>query len=337
MTLTINKWTSHSNQLIYSLFYYCELNEIYLKIKYSCKIPGNGILLTYNTIKYFFDYSDDVNFINKPENYDFYFKRSLLPEKYSGNIHPLNFQVNFSYKPLKLIPKIPFDVLKLKGSKTELIRALDYLNLITNGSHKSINLNKVWNNEINDYGGRIIFMTRLWDPARHYDPIEKERRILQNNFRINACRIISKNFPNSITGIYPDHYAKEIAKDCLIDIKKTKKKSYLLELKKSDICIADDGLKDTPGWKIGEYVMANKAIISTPIKTIVEEFISKKNYISLEHRTDFKSLPDKINELIISKSYMELKNNNKNWSNKYLRPDTYIENILKVSSKNSYK
>ncbi len=45
----------------------------------------------------------------------------------------------------------PFDVLKLKGSKTELIRALDYLNLITNGSHKSINLNKVWNNEINDY------------------------------------------------------------------------------------------------------------------------------------------------------------------------------------------
>ena len=172
-------------------------------------------------------------------------------------------------------------------------------------------------------------MTRLWDPSRNNDPIEKERRVLQNNFRINACRIISKKFPNSITGIYPDYYAKEIAKDILLDIKKTKKKSYISELRKSDICIADDGLKDTPGWKIGEYAMLNKAIISTPIKTVVEQFESGKNYISLVDRTDFKNLPDIINELIKSKFYLDIKENNKIWSNKYLRPDSYIENILK--------
>ncbi|AUS07007.1 hypothetical protein [Pseudotamlana carrageenivorans] len=187
------------------------MNKIDLKIKYSYEIPNNGMELVFSGIKYFFDYSDDVNFITKPENFDFYFKRSLLLEKYSGNIKPLNFQINFSFKPLKLITKIPFDVLKLKESKTELIRALDYFSFVTNDSHKSKDLNTIWSNEINDYGGRIIFMTRLWDPARNNDPIEKERRISQNNFRINACRIISKNFPNSITGLYPDYYAKEVA------------------------------------------------------------------------------------------------------------------------------
>jgi len=329
MTLTINNLAPPYNQLTYSLFYYCELKKTPFKINYSSKIPKTGMILIFNNKKCFFDYSDDTNLIDEPKNYDFYFKRSLLMADYSSNIKPLNFQVNFSYKPLKLIPKIPFEVLKSRVSKIELIRALDYYSVLKNDSHQSKNIKNLWSDEINDNKGRIIFMTRLWDPASNKDPKEKERRILQNNFRINACRIISKNFSNSIVGIYPDYYAKEVAKDILIDINKTKKKSYLSELQKSDICIADDGLKDTPGWKIGEYTMLNKAIISTPIRTIVEEFSPKKNYISLENRNDFKNLPDIINDLIQSKSYLELKNNNKNWSTKYLRPDSYVENILK--------
>lgn len=118
-----------------------------------------------------------------------------------NNINPLNFQVNFSFKPLKLITKIPLKILKVKSSKVELIRALDYYSLFTNDSHQSKKIKNLWTNEINDNKGRIIFMTRLWDPARNNDSVEKERRVLQNNFRINACKIISKNFPNSITGI----------------------------------------------------------------------------------------------------------------------------------------
>tara|TARA_B100000809_G_scaffold232326_1_gene248115 strand:+ start:1093 stop:2091 length:999 start_codon:yes stop_codon:yes gene_type:complete len=329
MIITISRWTSHYNQFIYSLFFYCESKRISFKISYSSKIPNEGILLNFNNNLCFLDYSDSTIFIDKPEKYDFYFKRSLDFNSQINNIKPLNFQVNFSFKPLKLITKIPLEILKAKSSKFELVRALDYYSLFTNDSHQSKKIKNLWTNEINDNKGRIIFMTRLWDPARNNDSGEKERRVLQNNFRINACRIISKNFPNSITGIYPDYYAKEIAKDVLLDLKKTKKQTYISELKKSDICIADDGLKDTPGWKIGEYAMLNKAIISTPIKTIVEQFKSGKNYIKLEDRTDFKNLPDIINELIKSKLYLEIKENNKIWSNKYLKPDSYIENILK--------
>ena len=276
----------------------------------------------------FFDYSDYTDFIEEPKKYDYYFKRSLLQDAYQSNVRPLNFQINFSYKPLKLLSKLPLKVFENKKSREELKKALDYFSLFTNDSHQSKKIENLLSNEISDYGGRVIFMTRLWRPNKK-DENENERRILQNNFRINACRIISKNFPNSITGVFPDNYAMEIAKDVLLDLHKTKKQSYLRELRKADICIADDGLQDTPGWKIGEYALLNKAIVSTPIKTVVEEFKQKENYISLEDRNDFKSLPDAINELIKSKTYLQLKENNRLWSNKYLKADSYIENILK--------
>ena len=177
-------------------------------------------------------------------------------------------------------------------------------------------------------------MTRLWDPARNEDSEEKRRRALQNSFRINACRIIAKNFPNAITGLYPDDYAQKVAPDILLNTQQTKKANYLSELQKADICLADDGLKDTPGWKIGEYAMMNKAIISTPIKTVVEEFEANKNYICLEHRNDYQNLPDVIHELIKDKKYLELKEKNKKWTEKYLNPTTYVENILKTISHN---
>jgi hypothetical protein len=53
-----------------------------------------------------------------------------------------------------------------------------------------------------------------------------------------------------------------------------------------DIGIADDGLQNTPGWKIGEYMMLNKTVIPTPIRAVVEQFKSGENYISLEDRND---------------------------------------------------
>ena len=328
MTITINKWTSHHNQLMYSLLYYCDLHNIDFKIKYSSKIHNNGIVLKIKGTLCFLDYSDGTNFIEDPKKFNYYFKRSLTPNSVHSNIRPLNFQVNFSFKPLKLISKMPQEILIKNTAKVEVARALDFLNIFTKDSHQSKTIKKLWSNEISDNGGRIIFMTRLWDPARNKHQAEKERRILQNNFRINACRIISKNFPNSITGIYPDYYAKEVAKDVLLDVKQTKKRNYLSELKRSDICIADDGLKDTPGWKIGEYAMLNKAIISTPIKTVVENFNSGENYSSLINRNDYKSIPDVINDLIKTKKYLDLKENNKIWSNQYLKPDAYISNII---------
>lgn len=232
MTLKIKEWTAHHNQILYSLLYYCKVNKQSFDIDYDADLPGNGIILNINNSNCFLDYSDDIKFMADPKQYDFYFKRSLLPGHKLGNIYPLNFQVNFSYKPIHLVLKMPFQVLKNKKSRIELTRVLDYFGLVTNDSHTSKDIKYFSGKKLSDNNGRVIFMARLWDPARSKDPEEKERRSRQNRFRINACRVISRNFPNSITGIFPDAFAKEVANDVLLDLKVAAKKKLFIRTAK---------------------------------------------------------------------------------------------------------
>lgn len=335
MNVIVSRWTAHHNQLIYSILAYCDLNSEKLKIEYNSQIPNTGAVLEYTTRRIFFDYSDSAEFIASSQNFDFYFKRSLLNKDYKNNVHPLNFQVNFAYKPLKLIRKMPFKILVGNDSRAEVLRALDLCSLITKDSHRSKDISNFKHGKnITDNGGRILFMTRLWDPSKNNDPDEKERRRVQNEFRINACRIIRKNYPNSIAGLYPDKYAQSVAPDCLLKISDTRKSKYLKYLSTSDICIADDGLKDTPGWKIGEYALMNKAIITTPISTVVSNFSEGKNYFSLESRKDYLGLPKKIDQMLRSKHYMSVKGNNKIWSEDFLVPHKYVEYIIGIVEAN---
>lgn len=328
MKVTISKWTAHYNQLLYSVLFYSRKNHVNFSIHYHPKIESNGVLFEFNERRCFLDYSDDPKFISNALDYDFYFKRSLTIEDYKEKKGlPLNFQVNFSYKPFPLLKKMPLELLTQKNSRIEMIRAMDHFNLITNDSHHSKDLS-LFKNSLTDFGGNIIFMTRLWDPSKNDDIEEKERRVYQNSFRIEACRIISKYFPNAVVGVYPDEFAKKTCPDILLELSKTRKKNYLSKLMTADICIADDGLKDTPGWKIGEYIMAHKAIITTPINTFIEDFEEGIHYVKTTDRNDFQSLPDLINLLLKEKKYQEMKMNNKNWYEKYMAPDSYIANII---------
>jgi hypothetical protein len=63
-----------------------------------------------------------------------------------------------------------------------------------------------------------------------------------------------------------------MAPDLVLDNSFTSKLAFMKALRSTDICLADDGLGDTPGWKIGEYLMHGKAIITTPIRTVVQDF-----------------------------------------------------------------
>lgn len=328
MRLEIPCWTTHHNQLLYSFFIYSESNKLDFEIVLNSQIPVNGAILYFKDKRVFFDYSDDKEFIDSPHNYDFYFKRSLdVSElKSESNVFPLNFQVNFSKNPFKLMSKMDFGLLKNKGSLVELIRAADVFGLLTNDSHLSININN-FKRETNA-SGKVIFMTRLWDPARNDDQEEKERRRIQNDFRINACRIIKKVFPNSMVGVYPDDFAIKLANDVLLDLSNTKKKNYLNILSQCDIAVADDGLKDTPGWKIGEYIMCGKAIITTPINVMIEDFYENTNYLSTTERDNYLILPDLVQKLLKNNFYEEIQSNNIKWYEKHLSPESYVSNIF---------
>lgn len=327
MRLEIHHWTPHHNMIVFSYLYFCEVNNIEFDIRMNSKISWNGAILYLNNETYYLDYSDDTKFLDDPEKYNYYFKRSLNISDVKGNVYPLNLQANYTYKSLLLLTKFKFKDLVNKANRIEIFRSLDYFNAFTNSSHNAMDVRKL-SKEVNDNNGKVIFYTRLWNPDNHIDPDEKERRRLQNEFRIESCRIIKKNFKNASVGLFPDGLSSKLAPDLLLDIKKTSIKEYFNVLKQCDIGIADDGLKDTPGWKIGEYLLFGKAVITTPLNNVIENFQEHTHYEKLSSRSSYIELPEKIEYILKDKKYLEMGKNNLNWSDEFLHPKNYIKRIL---------
>lgn len=332
MRLEIHHWTPHHNMIVFSYLCFCEHNNIEFDIQINPTISWNGAILFFYDESFYLDYSDDILFLDDPKKYDHYLKRSLKAIDINHNIYPLNLQVNYSYKSLKLLTKLDLKVLLNKSNRIEIIRAVDYFNVFTNSSHNAIDVRKL-PKRVNDNGGKIIFYTRLWNPDNHIDPDEKDRRRLQNEFRIESCKILKKTFKNASVGLFPDDLSSKLAPDLLLDVKKTSLKKYFGMLKQCDIGIADDGLKDTPGWKIGEYLLFGKALVTTPLSVEVENFVEHTNFEKLTTRSSYKELPGKIEFLLKDRKYIEMGNNNLIWSEEYLHPKNYLKRILSVVRK----
>jgi hypothetical protein len=328
MTLEISVWTHHLNHLLYSYFYFCQKNNIKIRIVYNSKVKHNSALLSVKSVSILFDYSDDTKFIDSPKFYDFYFKRSFKCNANLPNVFPLNFNVPLSYNSISFLSKLKFSFLLDSRNRTEVVRALDKFSIITNSSHSIIDVANYSKNE--DFGGNIIFYTRLWNPDNHPDEEEKERRRDQNDFRINACRLLKKEYKNAFVGLYADDLSKNIAPDLLLEASSSNKKKYFQLLKRCNIGVADDGLKDTPGWKIGEYLLSGKALVTTPLNIVLDDFREHINYESVSSRSSYLELPDKIEYLLKDKKYLEIGENNLKWSDEYIHPKNYINRILQL-------
>lgn len=327
--LELSTWTHHLTHLLYSYFYYCKKNKLDFDILYNNDILYNAAVLTINNKTIFFDYSDDTKFIDNPASYDFYFKRSLLEEDKINNIFPLNFNVPMSYKSYSLLLKLQKDFLFSKSNRKEVLRSLDVFGVFANSSHSVIDIRN-YPDEVVDNGGGIIYYTRLWNPNNHPDEEEKERRRVQNEFRINACRILKKEYKNASVGLFGDDLSNNLAPDLILPSNFSNKKKYLAKLSKISIGIADDGLKNTPGWKIGEYLLYGKAVITTPMNVALDDFKEGVNYEKLTSRSAYEELPSKIEYLIKDKRYLEMSKANKEWSNDFIHPQNYLKRIFNL-------
>jgi len=323
----ISSYTSHLNQILYSLVSFSQSRTHKVQVYYDKNVKNNCVRIEYNETSYLLDYSDDYLFMDEPANYDLYFKRSLLEHSLSNNCRPLNFQVNMATDPLQLFRFLPKDFDFLRKSKVEIARMFDFLGLMNMGHYAMLYKDITKFREIKG-NGNILFYTRLWDPSNNNDLEEKERRKIQNEFRIEACKIIKSNFKNASVGIFDSKLAQEICPDLIFPNKIISKKEYLKKLSLSSICIADDGLKDTPGWKIGEYTLFGKSIISTPLNVLIEEFVENENYLKLSSRNSSHELPDKIEQLLSNNNYLKMKECNIIWSEKFLNPVSYIKRII---------
>ncbi|KAF2510821.1 hypothetical protein EYY60_09945 [Flavobacterium zhairuonense] len=334
MKLELSVWTHHLNHIIYAYFYFCKEEKIKVDIIWNKNVKHTGAILYVNQKTAFFDYQDDPDFIDVPEKYDCYFKRSLRAGDRNKNVYPLNFNVPMTYKAYWLLMNLKSDFLLNRSNRTEVTRALDKFALFTNSSHSVLDIRR-YPIKTNDNGGKIIFHTRLWNPDNNENKEEKERRRYQNEFRINACRLLKKTYKNASAGLLADNLSRVLAPDLLLDPKHSDKKNYLQTLHNYDICIADDGLKNTPGWKIGEYLLYGKAVVTTPLNVEIDDFNEYTNYEKLSTRNSYLELPEKIDNLLEEKKYLVMGENNLLWSDIYLHPKNYIKRILLVIENNS--
>lgn len=104
-------------------------------------------------------------------------------------------------------------------------------------------------------------------------------------------------------------------------------KTYLKNIKKSQVVINTPAVHDCLGWKLGEYLKLGKAILSFPIyNSMPGKFINGKHFHQLE---DIKLIKSDLLFLFKNDSYRKyLEKNATNYFNHYLSPERVISRLI---------
>lgn len=312
----------HVSVLITGLRMLQESGKIELELEKEADGEKNsqaGMEMSVNGLKVYLDVSDGYNnlsFIREHiDDYDIWFKRSFsreLNEEYGlSKIVPLglNYGVFDSFVS-RVFGKetVKTFLLRLIGIKPDFeIGVKDY-----EGYPK---LNRV---------PQICFTARLWSG-------EENREI--NQMRISLVRKLRERYGSSFHGgIYKSLEAEQMCPDLIVNKVFTQKSYYLKRMKKCDICIATTGLHDSVGWKLAEYVMASKVILTEPLNYYVPYGFEKgRNYLEFNSADECVSLIDELlNDAERMKSIMQ---NNFDYYRKSLNAESMMGKIIEICLK----
>lgn len=266
-------------------------------------------------------------FLTRYNDADFVFKRSfdaLFSAGHMNNVRPLglNYPINVKY----------LDQTHVRSRAGSMFRKLLIRSGLTRNTPvyaEHFEFRPVMNKQ-----NRILFQTRLWDPALSSNEKDRYYRNTINAKRIECIRVCKKEFGSLFTGgITPDYYAHALVPELLVPKEHSSKAKYLQTIKQHNICIATTGLHGSTGWKMGEYVTAARAIISEPLNYgLPGDFGDGKNYISFN---DTDELVTAVKKLSDDKSAMqEMMDNNFRYYQSYLQPGKLILNTLEQLSAN---
>ncbi len=178
---------------------------------------------------------------------------------------------------------------------------------------------------------KILFLTRLWDPAECTREETRSERERINSDRIALIRALKKTYgDNAVAGLSDLPISRSLAPELIMSGKYTKRKNYLKLLHKSDICIASTGLHGSIGWKTGEYVAAAKAIVSEPFcYSVTGEFLPEENYLEF---TNPEECLKAVRTLASSPERLyRMKQNNYEYYNRYLSPKELVMRSLETA------
>lgn len=176
---------------------------------------------------------------------------------------------------------------------------------------------------------KILFLTRLWDDHEPgFSDEENAERTYINNMRIEIIRSLRETYGDAFVGGLNDNaLSRDWAPDLIMPARYTERRKYLKLLHSSDICIGSMGLFESIGWKTGEYVAAAKAIVNEEMHfTVTGDFEEGKNYLAF--RTAEECLAAV--QLLVEnpERLYAMKQANKQYYQKYLRPDVLVKNTL---------
>lgn len=175
----------------------------------------------------------------------------------------------------------------------------------------------------------VIFVTRTWDPAEAKSDSQRSDRIQMNGNRVKVIRLLRANLgPRFVGGLEPSALALSEYPDSVWSASQAARKgAYLKLMHGATIGVATQGLHQSIGWKLGEYVSASKAILSESFDSMLPgNFSPGRNYLPF-HNAD--SCVERAIALMESPEVMwRMMTNNENYYSEYLSPAAIVGNSL---------
>ena len=338
VTLYFNSTLHHFSQLLAGLEFLKVKKEIELSYVLDLgSYPADIFKIEFNGLSVFFDLADNSRiYENIYEQCDFYVKRMLLKtdaEK-KKKLIPYGLYYPVYYKN----PDLQFLFLKNKNLSKYSLRYWKFLSQMLN-IKDSIAVNEISKLESPAADTeQIIFRARLWNPANNDTPWKKKERKVLNEQRIDINRRLKIRFPSNFKGgILRDSYSEKLCPDNLLAPGEYHRKKYILELKSSAIGIVNQGLEDSIGAKLGEYVANSLAILTTPI----EKFELHGNFSEGSNYLCYRDTPECLQQV---ETFLEnptlrkdMQERNKEYYAHYLHPAKKLSHIFSLIKRSSSK
>lgn len=297
--------------------------------KEDIPFPSVFVLVNYRGKKLVYDMLDGYQHEDSIRYYlehcDFYFKRSFSAEKnlqlgllHTDKMYPLGFNYHVS------CGQHPIDRPAWKEGVKQIL-GLEHNNFCSTAFNSRCFETKP---EYKKEQFTVMFSTRLWEESPQLSKALNEERRYINQMRIDIIRQLRKR-PDIrfVGGLSGSALAQKRAPELVLPGNLVERKTYLRQMKQSDICIGSMGLFESIGWKTGEYVAAGKAIVNERFHYEVPgDFKAGKHYLPYESTRECLDAVDAL--LADPQRIYQMKLDNHAYYNHYLRPDVLIRNTI---------
>ena len=266
---------------------------------------------------------------------DFYFKRGFSaqevgPELAYKKVFPfgLNYMVYERHPGWFSLRRVPLEKTISQMIKSG-IRTLGWLNWCSARNYRA-HVGNLYAEPDPALPARVIFMTRLWDPAK-YRGAGREITEAINEMRAACIRQLRQEFgPRFMGGLAPGGYMPPRFADCrLKEASQSYQGNYLRLLKQYPIAVASTGLANSTGFKFAEYLAFSRAIVAEKLHYEAPGLEAGKHYLEFSNAEQcVEAVSTLMNDELLRFKMMEQAHA---YYQEYLRPDVAVRRALAIA------